>query len=296
MIYYCSNKKFYTSNFWIFGAGVSEQKERGDNEECQCDYFLIKKHFSPQIITKVEPPMPTQHFLPLVSENESLWTPWVLMQTCKATYPSEMSTGMPILPAPPPPEPLQFELQNEEDSLLPVIRCPSKRARKRYTVNFKLVALQKVDEILQSDPRKSLCKACEEIGMSHANILKWKKNKQKLGAYNKRLVRSLHPGKSSQLEHIEAELLQFIFERRERALPVKPVTILLRAARLDNNFACKEWSTQYSTVQRFVKSHGYVHRLGTKVSQKDPRETAALAESFMKDLRPRLVEPCRDKR
>ena len=151
--------------------------------------------------------MPTQHFLPLISENESLWTPRVLMQTCKATYPSDTSTGLPPLPAPPPPEPLQCELP-KEDSPLPVICCPSKRARKRYTVNFKLVALQKVDEILQSDPRKSLRKACEEIGMSHVNILKWKKNKQKLGACNKRHVRSLHPGKSSQLEHIEAELLR----------------------------------------------------------------------------------------
>ncbi len=79
-------------------------------------------------------------------------------------------------------------------------------------------------------------------------------------------------------------------------MPVKLVTIILCTARLDNNFSCKEWSTQYSAVQRFVKSCGYVHRLGTKISQKDPCETAALAESVIKDFRPRLAEPCQDKR
>ncbi len=74
-------------------------------------------------------------------------------------------------------------------------------------------------------------------------------------------------------------------------MPVKPVTILLHAAQLDNNFACK-----YSAVHRFVKSHGYMHRWGTKVSQKDHHETFALAKNFIKDLRPRLAEPCQDKR
>ena len=217
------------------------------------------------------------------------------MQTCKATYPSA-DTALPSLPATPLPETLQFELPRKEDSLLPVTCPPSRRARKRYTVNFKLLALHKIDEILLSNPRKSLHNACEELGVSPANISKWKKDKQKLGTCYKRCVRSLHPGKSSQLEDIEAELLQFIFERRESALAVNPVTILLHAARLDNYFARKEWCAQYCAVQRFVKSHGYVHRLGTKVSQKDPRETAALAQNFMKDLKPRLVEPCRDKR
>ncbi len=77
---------------------------------------------------------------------------------------------------------------------------------------------------------------------------------------------------------------------------MKPVTILLCAAQLDNNFAHIEWSTQYSAVQKFVKSHGYVHRLGTKVSQKDPCETVAVAKIFVKNLRPRLAEPCCDKR
>ncbi len=57
----------------------------------------------------------------------------------------------------------------------------------------------------------------------------------------------------SQLEQIETELLQFIFERREAALPVNPITILLQVTQLDNNFAHKEWSAQYSAVQRFPK-------------------------------------------
>ncbi len=104
--------------------------------------------------------MPTGHFVPIVSENESLWTPWVLMQTCKATYPSDASIALPSLPATPLPETLQFELPRKEDSPLPVTCPPSKRARKRYTVNFKLAALHKIDEILLSDPRKSLRNAC----------------------------------------------------------------------------------------------------------------------------------------
>ncbi len=78
--------------------------------------------------------------------------------------------------------PLWFVLPREDDTWLWVISHPIKRAYKWYTVNFNLVALQKVDEILQSNPRKSLHIACEDLGMNHANILQWTKEKQKLEA------------------------------------------------------------------------------------------------------------------
>ena len=64
--------------------------------------------------------MPTKGFVPVISEiseNESLWTPWVLMQTWKASYPSDMSTMSPLtLPAPPPQKPLALiPLPKEEE-------------------------------------------------------------------------------------------------------------------------------------------------------------------------------------
>ncbi len=56
--------------------------------------------------------------------------------------PSDMSAVLPpSLPAPPPQEQLQFVLPREDDTPLPVICCPRERVRKRYTVNFELVAM-----------------------------------------------------------------------------------------------------------------------------------------------------------
>ncbi len=105
--------------------------------------------------------------------ESDLWTPQVLMQMCKATYPSDMSTALsPSFPTPPPQESLQFVIPREVDALFPFICNPSKRANKQYTVHFKLLELQKDDGILQSNPKKSLFKACEELGMNHSNILK----------------------------------------------------------------------------------------------------------------------------
>ncbi len=104
--------------------------------------------------------MLTKGFVPAISKkskNESLWTPPVLMQTCKASYPIDTIT-VPLLslPVPPPQEPLLIvQLPKEEEIPLSSV-CPRKIKCTHYTVNFKIAALKKVDEILNSDPRKSL--------------------------------------------------------------------------------------------------------------------------------------------
>ncbi len=66
--------------------------------------------------------MHTKGFVAVISEiweNESIWNPWVLMQTCKASYPSDTSTmPLPSLPAPPPPqEPLLIEQVPKEEEI-----------------------------------------------------------------------------------------------------------------------------------------------------------------------------------
>ncbi len=62
---------------------------------------------------------------------------------------------------------------------------------------------------------------------------------------------------SSQLKHIKAELLQFIFKATKMILTVKSITILHQAARLDNYFDVRK-KCQYCAVQSFAK---YVYRL-----------------------------------
>ncbi len=56
-------------------------------------------------------------------------------------------------------------------------------------------------------------------------------------------------------------------------------------------------SAQYPDMQRFVKSHAYVHRLGTEVSQKNPWETTQFAKNAIVNSRLWLLSnaKCQDK-
>ncbi len=83
--------------------------------------------------------------------------------------------------------------------------------------------------------KEILCKACEEIGMSHANIFKWK---IKFGSMHLKMC-----ALTSYWEVIT------VGAQRERALPVNPVAILLHAAHLDNDFHEKLEKTMFCCAE-----------------------------------------------
>jgi hypothetical protein len=70
--------------------------------------------------------------------------------------------------------------------------------------------------------------------------------------------------------------------------------IVLKACTLMREFKEKSREARYHTVRRWIKHHGFVHRMGTHESQKAPSVTAGLAEDYMvQTVRPLLSQPNR---
>lgn len=106
-------------------------------------------------------------------------------------------------------------------------------------------------------------------------------------------VLSLCMGRRSALEQISDELLQFIFERREQGFAVSRKAVVMKASKLLPEFSVKSAIAKYSAVRRFLKRNDLVYRVGTHVSQKDPRLAEADAADFVKTIRPFLYGPSR---
>ena len=124
-------------------------------------------------------------------------------------------------------------------------------------------------------------------------MIEWKKQFQNLKESSNKKAKSLCKGRSSILVALTDPLLSFIFELRETGMAVSINMIVLKAAHLSRPFCEKSSKAQYHIVNRFVKSHGMVHRMGTHVAQKAPSESMGEACDYMEVTRPKMLEPCR---
>jgi hypothetical protein len=55
----------------------------------------------------------------------------------------------------------------------------------------------------------------------------------------------------------------------------------------------KSCEAQYHAVYRFIKNLGFVYRVGTTESQKDPRVTLAESVDCLRNMHSKLTQPCR---
>ena len=124
-------------------------------------------------------------------------------------------------------------------------------------------------------------------------MIEWKKQFQNLKESSNKKAKSLCKGRSSILIPLTDPLLSFIFELRETGMAVSINMIVLKAVHLSRPFHEKSSKAQYHIVNKFVKSHGMVHRMGTHVAQKAPSESMGEARDYMEVTRPKMLELCR---
>ena len=122
-------------------------------------------------------------------------------------------------------------------------------------------------------------------------MIEWKKQFQNLKESSNKKAKSLCKGRSSILIPLTDPLLSFIFELRETGMAVSTNMIVSKAAHLSQPFREKSSKAQYHIVNRFVKSHGMVHRMGTHVAQKAPSESMGEAHDYMEVTCPKMLEP-----
>ena len=101
---------------------------------------------------------------------------------------------------------------------------------------------------------------------------------------------SIHRGRrTSCLECVSVPLLRWMFELREQGMPVSLRMVYLKAGELNASFRRKSVPAKYASVRRFVRSHRFVIRIKTHVSQRPPSETQQEALDFVKFMRPRII-------
>jgi transposase-like protein len=168
------------------------------------------------------------------------------------------------------------------------------KKKRRFSVKEKLCLVRQVKRRIDQD-KVSIRTACRDLNIGHSLYLEWTKQLYALNEAKKRNSRakSLCFGRASILKPVEAELTRFIFELREQGIGVTTPMVRLKAISLATDFSEKSQDAQYQAVHRFVKSLGLVYRVSTTESQKDPRETLAQSVDFLRNMHPKLTQPCR---
>ena len=166
------------------------------------------------------------------------------------------------------------------------------KKRRRFTLQEKLMYLWVVQQ--KVDKGVSLWEASKSINISHKQILNWKKQAEKMKGKSKQHAKSLGDGVTLFLSPYTDRLLSFIFEIRETGMAVSVNSIVLKASQLSREFREKSITARHSAVHRFINVHGFVHRMGTHLSQCQPSEMEEIATDFVHVIREKLQMSCRD--
>ena len=140
----------------------------------------------------------------------------------------------------------------------------------------------------------SLQEASKSINISHKQILDWKKQSEKMKGKSNQRAKSLGDGVQSFLSPYTDRLLSFIFEMRETGMAVSVNSIVLKASQLSREFREKSMTARHSAVRQFINVHGFVHRMGTHLSQRQPSEMEEIATDFVCVTQEKLHMNCRD--
>ena len=156
------------------------------------------------------------------------------------------------------------------------------KKRRRFTLQEKLMYLWVVQ--WKVDKGLSLQEASKSINISHKQILDWKNQVEKMKSKSNQHAKSL--GTDS--------LLSFIFKMRETGMAVSVNSIVLKELQLSREFREKSITARHSAMRQFINVHGFVHRMGTHLSQHQPSEMEEIAADLVCVTREKLQMSCRD--
>ena len=96
------------------------------------------------------------------------------------------------------------------------------------------------------------------------------------------------------LDDIKEQLIAHVFELREMGVAVRNNMVRMKAIDLKPEFDEKTRHAQERVVERWVKKSPFVRRVGTRESQRNPKEIIDDAMDFIVNVaRPKVMEPNR---
>ena len=180
-----------------------------------------------------------------------------------------------------------FEAQEEDEG------CSGGMKKRRwFTLQEKLMYLQVIQ--WKVDKGLSLWEASKSINIFHKQILTWKKQAGKMKSKNNQHAKSLGNGVTSFLSLYTDNLLSFIYEMRETGMAVSVNSIVLKVSQLSREFREKTYTARHSAMHRFINVHGFMHQMGTHLSQCQPSEMEEIAADVICVTHEKLQMSCRD--
>ena len=149
------------------------------------------------------------------------------------------------------------------------------KKRRKFTLQEKLMYLWVIH--WKVDKGFSLQEASKLINISHKQILDWKKQAATMKNKNNQQTKSLGDGVTPFLSPYTDNLLSFIFKMRETGMAASVNSIVLKASQLSSEFREKTYTARHSAVHRFINVHGFMHQMGTHLSQCQPSEMEEIA-------------------
>ena len=168
----------------------------------------------------------------------------------------------------------------------------SMKKRRRFTLQEKLMYLRVIQR--KVDKGLSVQEGLKSINISHKQILDWKMQVEKMKSKNNQHAKSLGDGVTLFLSPYTDNLLSFIFEMRETGMAVSVNSIVLKASQLSREFREKSITARHSAMRRFINVHGFMHWMGTHLSQHQPSEMEEIAADFICVTWEKLQMSCRD--
>lgn len=157
--------------------------------------------------------------------------------------------------------------------MLPAGDPRSPRKRKAIKVATKVAVAKAWQEAKATG--SNLSAYSRGCGVQPSQMKKWVKDLkllEKVEKYGGEAHFSTNVGRPSSLLQYKEELFQWLFELRQKGMPVTYRMFAIRAAQLDSTYRRKIEMTRYCIARRFLRSHGIVMRVATThAAQKAPQ-------------------------
>ena len=123
----------------------------------------------------------------------------------------------------------------------------------------------------------SIRAACKATNLHHKQFITWKIDIVLMQKRLNKKAKSMNVGPPSVLYPIEYQLLHYIFKLRECGMAVTSRSVIIKAAALCREFNDRVPTAQYATTCWFIARNGWVHFMGTRISQQHPRELEVIS-------------------
>ncbi len=156
--------------------------------------------------------------------------------------------------------------------------------RRRYSFVEKANLIAIVRTRMTED-RVSFSQAADSVGVPLSTLYKWQADLPLTPS----TLQQDHHGPPSFIHDIEPQLFLFIYEWRERGMPVSRFSVVQKAIHLKPEFAMKTMRARMMCLFRFLHKYDLVHSVGTHTSQKPPEAAKDDARSYLQLVVPKCV-------